>query len=95
VPGGAIWCQPAGNHPVAAEEELAVHPYITSQIAQDRHQERLAQAARQRLARGVHDERVVREGDRGRVLRRIRRDRWIGRIRRVPRLAQQLRTRAA
>jgi hypothetical protein len=72
-----------------------MHPYITSQIVQDRHQERLARAARQRLARGVGNERIAREGDREQVLRGIRRDRWIGRIRRVPRLAQQLRTRAA
>jgi hypothetical protein len=67
-----------------------MHPYITAQIARDRHQERLAEAARERLAKEVKANRAAREGDRA-----PRQARGNRRIRLVPRLGFNRQTRPA
>ena len=66
-----------------------MHPYITAQIARDRHQERLAKAARERLARESESKRSAREEDRARQARGNRR------IRLVPRLGLNRQARPA
>ncbi len=67
-----------------------MHPYLTAQIARDRHQERLAGAARERLARETEAKRATREGDR--APRQALRNR---RIRLVPRLGLNRQARPA
>ena len=54
-----------------------MHPYITAQIARDRHQERLADAARQRLVRDVVRERAARKDNSARA-------RWTRQLHRLP-----------
>ena len=66
-----------------------MHPYITAQIAKDRHQERLADAARQRLVREVVRERAERKDDGAPTPWRAR---WTRQVHRVP---VRLRLRAA
>ena len=65
-----------------------MHPYVTAQIARDRHQERLADAARQRLVRDVVRERAARKDSKDNSARA----RWTRQIHRLPVL---LRPRAA
>jgi hypothetical protein len=67
-----------------------MHHYITAQIARDRHQERLAEAARERLAREAEAQRATREGDRA-----PRQARGNRRIRLVPRLGLNRQARPA